>query len=364
MSGGDPGERLDALRGEIDALDDGILDLLQRRAGKALEVARVKEAEGRASFYDPERERRIVERLTRPGSGPLSASAVRSVFREIISACLSLQQPLRVAYLGPEGTFSQLAARRLFGQAAAYWDATTIEGVFDAVARGDASRGVVPVENSAEGPVLMTVRALLQNDLLIEREMVLEVTHCLLTRASSLPSIARVYSHPQALAQCGLWLQRNLPGVPAIQTSSTSAAVLDALGDPAGAALGSKLAGDLYGLATLCENVQDNHDNATRFLVIGKHDARPTGDDKTTLAFRLDDGPGALRRALGAFEEEGISLSRIESHPSREKAWGYVFLCDLLGHREDARVSAALERLRERAEWVKMLGSYPRFKRG
>jgi chorismate mutase/prephenate dehydratase len=356
--------RLDELREEIDAIDDALLELLQRRAGKAMDVARVKEAEGRASFYDPERERTIVERLTRARPGALSASAVRSVFREIISACLSLQQPLRVAYLGPEGTFSELAARRLFGQGAAYWDAATIDGVFDAVARGDAARGVVPVENSSEGPVLMTVRALLQHDLRIERELVLEVTHCLLSRASSLPSIARVYSHPQALAQCGLWLQRNLPGVPAIQTSSTSAAVLDALGDPSGAALGSRLAGELYGLPALCENVQDNHDNATRFLVIGKTDAPPTGDDKTTLAFRLDDGPGALRRALGAFEEEGISLSRIESHPSREKAWGYVFLCDLLGHRQDARVKAALERLSERVAWVKMLGSYPRHKSG
>jgi chorismate mutase/prephenate dehydratase len=351
---------LDELRAEIDRIDDALLDALEQRARVVLDVARVKEAEGRASFYDPDRERRIVERLTLARRGILPVSAVRAVFREIISACLSLEQPLRVAYLGPEGTFSQLAARQLFGQAAAYWDAATIDGVFDAVAGGDASRGVVPLENSSEGSVSVTVRALLEGELVIERELVLEVSHCLLTRAGSLPKIARVYSHPQALGQCGLWLRRNLPDVPTIQKSSTSAAVLEALADPEGAALGSKLASELYGLPALCEGVQDDKANATRFVVIAKADAPPTGKDKTTLAFSLEDGPGALRRALGAFEEAGLSLTRIESHPSREKAWGHVFLCDLEGHRTDASVAAALGRLRAICAWVKVLGSYPR----
>lgn len=361
MSADSPKTNLDDLRREIDSIDDDILSLLERRASVAVEVAKVKEAEGRASYYDPDRERRIVERLNSGRQGPLSALAVQAVFREIISACLSLQKPLRVAYLGPEGTFTQLAARKLFGQAAAYWDATTIDGVFDAVARGEVSRGVVPIENSSEGSVNTTLRALLQHELLIEREIVLEVAHCLLTRAASLPSVVRVYSHPQALGQCNNWLARNLPDVRIVPTSSTSAAVLEALADPEGAALGSHLAGELYGLPSLCENVQDNKDNATRFLVIGARDAAPTGDDRTSLAFSLEDGPGVLRRALGAFEDEGISLTRIESHPSREKAWGYLFFCDMLGHRTDPRVNAAIERLRASCSWVKMFGSYPRY---
>ncbi|MFO0659294.1 MAG: prephenate dehydratase [Polyangiaceae bacterium] len=354
--------KLDPLRAQIDSIDDQLLALLERRAQVAVDVARAKVAAGLASYYDPDRERRIVERLTHGHAGPLSSLAIRAVFREIISACLSIQQPLRVAYLGPEGTFSQLAARKLFGQAAAYWDAPTIDGVFDAVARGDVSRGVVPVENSSEGSVSATLRALLNHDLLIERELVLEVAHCLLSKAPSLTSVARVYSHPQALGQCGNWLSRNLPDVPTIPCSSTSAAVLEALADPQGAALGSQLAGELYGLPTLCENVQDNKDNATRFLVIGPRDSVPTGDDRTSLAFSLVDGPGVLRRALEAFENEGLSLTRIESHPSREKAWGYLFFVDLVGHRESPSVSAAITQLEKGCSWVKLFGSYPRHK--
>lgn len=357
-----PASDLDAIRHRIDSIDDAILDLLEQRAAAALEVARAKEREGRASFYDPERERRIVERLTAARPGRLPSASVRAVYREIISACLSLQKPLRIAYLGPEGTFSQMAARQLFGDAAAYWDASTIDGVFDAVVRGDTARGVVPIENSSEGSVAATVRALLHNELFIEREIVLQIAHCLLTRAPSLSAIARVYSHPQALAQCALWLHRNLPDIPTIDKASTSAAVLEALADPEGAALASRVAEDLYHLPVLCQNVQDVHDNATRFLVIGKSDANPTGNDKTTLAFSLEDSPGALRRALQSFEEEGITLTRIESHPSRERAWGYVFLCDMAGHRLDPQLGKAIDRLRAACAWVKLLGSYPRYR--
>lgn len=353
-------EPLDRLRADIDAIDDGILALLEQRAELALEVATAKQAAGLAAYYDPERERRIVARLDAASRGRLSGTAVHAVFREIISACLSLQQPLRVAYLGPEGTFTQLAARELFGRGAEYRDATTIFGVFDAVARGHAARGVVPIENSSEGSVASTLRALVQHELLIERELVLDIRHCLLTRATALSDVTRVHSHPQALGQCSAWLQRNLPMVQVLPTASTAAAVIEALADPGSAALGSSLAGDLYGLPTLVEKVQDEPDNATRFVVVSPRDAARTGDDKTTLAFRLGEGPGELRRALEAFEAEGVDLARIESQPSRERAWAYLFSCDLAGHRDDGPIQAAIARLQASGAWVKLLGSYPR----
>lgn len=347
------------LRQAIDAVDLEILRLLEQRAEIAREIAAAKEREGVPSFYDPERERRVLERIVTAAGGALPPAALRAVFREIMSACLALQMPLAVAYLGPEGTYSHVAARRLFGQAAALRDTATIEGVFDAVARGDAARGVVPVENSTEGSVAATARALLEGDLKIEREFVLEIAHALLTRAPSLPAVARVYSHPQALGQCAQWLRKNLPDAELIQRPSTAAAARDAIGDPEGAALGHRLAGELYALPVLVEGVQDRADNATRFVVVAPSDAARTGDDKTTVAFAVDDAPGALRRALAVFEEEGVSLTRIESHPSRERPWGYVFLCDVAGHRDDGPVARVVERLSNVARWVKMLGSYP-----
>lgn len=352
-------DTLARLRDEIDAIDDALLALLEQRAALALDVAEAKQAANLPAYYDPERERRILARLGERVQGRLAAASVHAVFREIISACLSLQQPLRVAYLGPEGTFTQQAARALFGRAADYREAPTIAGVFDAVARGQAERGVVPIENSSEGSVAATLRALVQHELLIEREVLLDIRHQLLARASSLSDIVRVYSHPQALGQCAAWLQRNLPFVSLVHTRSTAAAVVEALGDACGAAIGSALAGDLYGLPVLVEHVNDEPDNATRFVVIAARDAARTGHDKTTLAFRLGDAAGALRRALEAFEREGINLSRIESQPSRERAWDYLFSCDLDGHRDDPPVQAAIARLREGGAWVKLLGSYP-----
>jgi chorismate mutase/prephenate dehydratase len=351
---------LDDLRATIDGIDDAILELLERRADTARAVAAEKERVGRASYYDPERERSILERLVAKSRKALPDAAIRAVYREIISACLSMQRPLRVAFLGPRGTFSEMAARGLFGDAAEYVEAATIEGVFDAVTRGDASRGVVPVENSGEGSVAATLRSLVEGELRIERETVIEVAHCLLSRASSLAKVRRVYSHPQGLGQCAAWLRKNLPDATLVQKASTAGAALEAAADPEGAAIGNRLAGEHHGLDVLASDVQDSRDNATRFLVVGPKDSPRTGDDKTTLAFGLLDRPGALRAALGAFEEEGITLSRIESQPSRDRAWSYVFVCDFGGHREDEASQRALAKLGEAAATVKVIGSYPR----
>jgi chorismate mutase/prephenate dehydratase len=350
---------LDDLRHRIDAIDDGILALLEERADVVALVAREKQ-DKQLVTHDPERERQVLERLAEKGAGRFPREAIAAVFREVMSACLAIQAPLTVAFLGPEGTFTHIAARRLFGLGARYTETTTIDSVFDAVRRGVAAYGVVPIENSTEGSVTHAVDALLEGGLLIRRELVLPVSHCLLGVAARLGDVERVYSHPQALAQCRGWLAKNLASAQLVQTTSTAAAAREAAGDPHGAAVGSVLAGELHGLPVLRERIQDRDENATRFVVLSREDGKRTGCDRTTLGFALRDEPGALRRALEIFDAEGVNLSRIESRPSRQKAWDYVFLVDLNGHRDDPDVARALTRLREHGESVTMLGSYPR----
>jgi len=353
---------LDDLRSRIDELDEGILKLLDDRARVVAEVARAKR-EANLPTYDPDRERMILDRLA-ARAGRFPADAIRAVYREVMSACLALQEPLKVAYLGPEGTFSHAAARSFFGLAATYCEATTMEGVFDAVARRQAEHGVVPIENSSEGSVPHAVDALVAGDLLIRAEFEIEVAQCLLTRAG-LASIERVYSHPQPLGQCRVWLAKNLGSAQLVQASSTAAAVREAMADPGGAAIASRFASELYGLPIARERIQDNAENYTRFNVVSTEDAARTGDDKTTVAFSLRDGHGrgALLRVLAVFDHEAITLTRIESRPSRGKPWDYVFLAELEGHRDDANVARAMEQLREKCPMVKHLGSYARARR-
>jgi chorismate mutase/prephenate dehydratase len=282
-----------------------------------------------------------------------------------MSACLALQEPLKIAYLGPEGTFSHAAARTLFGLAATYTEATTFDGVFDAVARREAQYGVVPLENSTEGSVTHAVDALIAGDLLIRAELELDVSQCLITRAPGLASIERVYSHPQPLGQCRVWLAKNLAAAQLVQASSTAAAVREAAADPRGAAIASRLAAELYGVPVARERIQDSAENYTRFAMLALEDAARTGDDKTTVAFMVPDGRGrgALLRVLAILDEEEINLTRIESRPSRDKPWDYIFLAEFVGHREDPNVARGLARLREHCPLVKHLGSYPRFAR-
>jgi chorismate mutase/prephenate dehydratase len=350
---------LDDHRKRIDELDDQILKLLDERARVVADVAKAKR-DANLPTYDPERERQVLDRLA-ARAGRFPAEAIRSVYREIMSASLALQEPVKVSYLGPEGTFSHAAARRFFGLAAKYQEATTFDGVFDAVSRGQAAFGIVPVENSSDGAVPHAIDALVSGSLLIRAEMDLEVSQCLLGRAG-MASIERVYSKAEVFGQCRLWLAKNLGAAQLVQAPSTAAAVREANNDPQGAAIASKLASELYGVPVLRERIQDRAENFTRFVVVAHEDAARTGNDKTTLAFSLKDGHGrgALMRALAVFDQEELSLTRIESRPSREKSWDYVFLVDLLGHREDEKVAHAIERLREICPLVKPLGSYPR----
>jgi chorismate mutase/prephenate dehydratase len=354
---------LDELRRKIDAIDAEILERLDRRAELAREVAEEKKLAG-LPMHDPERERQVLERVEqhavdRQGTG-LPKASVRAIFREIIGACLALEQPQTVAYMGPPGTFSHIAARTAFGPGARYVDFVTIGEVIDQVARGAATFGVAPIENSTEGGVTATLDALLESDVMIHGELVIEVSLSLMGREPDLSKIRRVYSHPQPLAQCRAFLARELPTVELVTSSSTTAAAREAASDEAGAAIGSRLAAELYDLLVIREGVQDRAENATRFVVLAKSDAPRTGRDKTSLAFSTPHAQGALRRALQIFDDEGINLTRIESRPAPGRRWEYVFFTDFLGHRSDEPVARAIERLKQSCSTVHLLGSYAR----
>ena len=356
-----PGLPLDSLRGRIDNIDDQVLLLLEARAELVNHVAAEKRDAG-LPIWDPVRERALLGRLASKASGRFPPEAIEAIYREIMSACLALQQPHRIAYLGPEGTFTHLAARELFGLAGQYVECTTIDGVFDAVRRADVLYGVAPIENSTEGAVNTTMDALIDGGVRIRQERVLRIAQSLVSRARTIGEIDTVVSHPQGLAQCRGWLSRNLPQAQLIHATSTAQAVREAAANPRAAAIAGRLAAELHGVPVLAPVVQDREDNATRFVVIALEDARPTGRDKTSIAFTLPDESerGALRRALEIFDGHDLNLARIESRPSRERAWRYTFVVDVEGHREDGTVAAALIDLERIADRVTVIGSYPR----
>ena len=351
--------KLPELRQAIDALDDELLRLLNERARLVTEVGTLK-AQLKQPFYVPERERQILERLAQANSGPFPTEALRPVFSEIISACLSLEHPLKVAFLGPEATFTHMAARTRFGLSARYVPAATVAGVFAEVDKGTADLGVVPIENSTEGVVNSTLDVLIDSELSITAEIATEVSHCLLTRSGTLDGVQKVYSHPQALAQCRHWLSSNLPNVAQIEVASTALAARLTRDDQVAAAVASELAGQLYDLKVARKKIEDEVRNVTRFLVIGREPAPATGRDKTSILFSLKDSAGVLFRVLQPLADAGLNLSRIESRPSRKKLWDYVFFIDVDGHMVEPSVQSAIAALRSSCEFVKVLGSYPR----
>ncbi|NPB06321.1 MAG: prephenate dehydratase [Aquificae bacterium] len=356
-------EEISVLRQAIDRVDEEILRLLNERARLAKRIGEIKKEKG-LPVHVPEREREIFEKLLKLNrekyGGVFPEEALLHVFREIISACLSLEKPLKIAYLGPKATFTHQAALEFFGLSAQYVACGTIKEVFKEVETGRADYGVVPVENTTEGVVNSTLDMFLESELKITGEVVLPINLYLLSSASSLEDVKRVYSQKLALAQAKEWLEKNLPGVQTIEVESTAKACEIALEDERSAAIASESAAYAYHLNILARNIQDNAENFTRFLVIGKKELAPTGRDKTSVLFGVRDEPGALYKALEAFYKEGVNLTKIESRPSRKKAWDYVFFVDLEGHKEEKRVKRALDELSKRALFVKVLGSYPR----
>jgi chorismate mutase/prephenate dehydratase len=352
-------DEIDRLRQEIDAVDDQIQELLNERARKVLRVGEVK-ALRQTEFYVPSREREIFERLAAQHAGPFPEPALRSVFREIISGCLSLEKQLKVAYFGPEASFTHIACKQHFGLSVRYVPVKSISGVFDEVARGRSEYGVVPIENSTEGVVNHTLDMFMESDPQICAEILLEVSHHLLSKAPSLGAVQKVYSHPQAIAQCRMWLDANLPGTPVIDVASTAVAAQLASEDETAAAIASELAAQIYNLRVVKAKIEDSPANFTRFLVIGRRPPPPSGDDKTSLMISLKDEPGILYRALQPFHDHKVNLTKIESRPSKKKPWEYVFFIDLDGHMQTPLVAKAVEELRPSCEVVKVLGSYPR----
>ena len=355
----DKGRRdIDALRAEIDRIDRRLVELIAQRASHALEIGRRKRAAGLPVFA-PEREKDLLAGLSRSNRGPLPDAHVRNIFREIISACREVQHPLSVAYLGPEFTFSHQAALRHFGHSCRMKALAGMEEIFREVERGSCSVGLVPVENSGEGAVNAALDQLLASRLKVCGEVYAPISHVLMSASEDLKAITTVYSHPQALAQCRVWLGRNLPQARVAEASSTAAAARQAAGAPGAAAVGARAAAERYGLKVLAEGIQDYAHNTTRFLVVGPQDAPPCGHDKTCLVFMTTHQPGSLHLALGELAGRGLNLTRIESRPTRDRPWEYAFFVDLLGHRSDPQVAEALEALRKQVEQLKVLGSFP-----
>ncbi|HJV64151.1 MAG TPA: prephenate dehydratase [Geomonas sp.] len=350
---------LPKLRQAIDAVDDHILELLNQRAKLVMDVGALK-TEAHSEFHVPSREREIYERLTANNPGPFPSDAIRSVFREIISASLALEHPMRVAFLGPKATFSHLAALQQFGLAAELCPERSIPAVFEAVAKGEAYYGVVPVENTTEGMISHTLDMFMESELKINAEVLLEVSHFLLSRTGRFEDVKKVYSHPQPLAQCRKWLAENLPNVPLVDVASTTLAAQIVCEDYTAAAIASEYAASIYNLKVVKARIEDQVNNFTRFLVIGRKIADKSGDDKTSLMFSVRDEPGILHRMLEPFAKRGINLSKIESRPLKKKAWEYIFYLDLTGHISDPEVAEAVQELGTCCQFVKVLGSYPR----
>ncbi|MFW5868467.1 MAG: prephenate dehydratase [Armatimonadota bacterium] len=350
-------DSLDELRSKIDQIDAKLLDLLVERAKMASRIGEAKEATD-SVVYAPNREAELLRALTNNELGPLGPASVEAVFREIVSACRGLQQVPSVAFLGPEHTFTHLAARKRFGHRAQFSPAGSIGDIFNAVESHQADFGVAPIQNSTEGVVGLTLDCLLDTPLRICAEIYVQINH-FLAGSGGIDEIRQVRSHPQVLAQCRQWLRENLPGVEQVATSSSSAAAAEVEGDRSAAAICTREAAGAQGLEVLAEHIEDLADNRTRFFVVGDIDVPPTGEDKTSVVFSTPHRAGALHRALSAFFLYEINLTMIQSRPARGRLWEYVFFVDFEGHRDDPAAAAALKQLSEFCPLVKVLGSYP-----
>jgi chorismate mutase/prephenate dehydratase len=346
------------LRQAIDRCDTEIVRLLNERTEYVLKIGEIKRAAGQ-EIYAPQRERTVLQRVSRSNTGPLTDASLQHIYREIMSSALALEKPMTIAYFGPEATFTHQAAIRRFGSSLRYAAMKTIADVFAEVARNRADYGVVPVENSTEGVVTHTLDMFVDSDLKIVAQIILPIQHCLLGKAGGVEDVKRLYSHPQALAQCRQWVQVHLPNAEVIEASSTTRAAELAARNRRAAAIASSLAAERYNLRIIEADIQDNSNNATRFLVLGRQCGAPTGRDRTSIMFSVVDEVGSLHRALAPLSRHRINMTRIESRPSKRKAWAYFFFVDVKGHSEDPPLAGALAELTRHCSYVKVLGSYP-----
>ncbi|WP_111640567.1 prephenate dehydratase [Marinimicrobium alkaliphilum] len=357
-------DKLLALRERIDSIDEQIARLISERARCAQSVAEVKKAENpdqAVLYYRPEREAQVLRKAMERNPGPLSNEEMARLFREIMSACLALEQPVKVAYLGPEGTFTQQAALKHFGHSAMALPFSAIDEVFREVEAGAVNYGVVPVENSSEGVVNHTLDNFMSSNLKICGEVELRIHHNLLVSSvTDTKSISRIYSHAQSLAQCRKWLDAHYPNAERVAVSSNAEAAKRLKGEWNAAAIAGSMAAELYDLRILAEKIEDEPDNSTRFLIISSQEVPPSGVDKTSLLVAMRNEPGALHNLLEPFHRHNVDLTRVESRPSRTGAWTYVFFIDFTGHAQDAAVAEVLKEVASRAADLKILGSYPK----
>lgn len=349
------------LRDAIDALDNQLLTLFNQRAGLAQDVADIKIADGEVGdFYRPDREAAVLRRVKETNPGPLADEHIARIYRELMSSCLALEKPLTVAFLGPVGTFTQEAALKHFGHAVNTHPTITIADVFHQVETGNAHYGVVPVENSTEGVITHTLDTFMSSSLRICGEVALRIHHHLLSQSKQLKDITVVYSHQQSLGQCRQWLMANLPSVEVVAVNSNAEAARLAAETPSSAAIAGEMAADIYELHKLASHIEDETHNTTRFLIIGEREVPVSGEDKTSMMISTKNVAGALQSVLAPFAYAGISLNKIESRPSRQGAWEYIFFVDIDGHKDDENVSKVLKELEPNVNFLTVLGSYPK----
>lgn len=348
---------LNQYRKMIDQIDVRIVKLLNERAAISLKIGQEK-LKHRKGVYAPDREKEVLRKIKAISGGPMTGEALEAIYREIMSSSLSLEKDVRISYLGPEGSFTHLAANKKFGTQVEYISCQSILEVFQKVEQNDCDYGVVPIENSIEGAVTHTFDLLADSDLKICSQLMLKVSHNLMSRGP-LSRVKKIYSNPQVFGQCRNWLLQNLPAAQQVWTSSTTQAAQLAMKEKAAAAIASRQAALIYGLKIIANDIQDIAHNTTRFLVIAKEDVPPTGHDRTSVLFSIKDKVGALHAMLEPFDRHRINLTKIESRPSKKKAWDYYFFVDFEGHRQDPKVKTALNELEDMCKYLKILGSYP-----
>ncbi len=342
------------IRKKIDAIDSRILELLNERAGLALQTSKFKK-----HFYDPVRERQIFERLWEMNKGPLEDDHIANIYREVLSACRGLQRPLKVAFLGPKATFSHAAAKSRFGASIEEHPCADIGLVFDEVEKDRAIYGVVPFENSSEGIINYTLDRFAVTPVSICGEIYSEIVMNLISKQEDISKIKKIYTHPKAIEQCSEWLRRNASDKEVIQVASTGLAAQRAARSRSAAAIAGKLAAEIYSLKIIESHIEDSRDNVTRFMIIGKQKMPKTGNDKTSVLFSVRHEPGTLYRALNSFEKYNINLTMMQARPSRKGQWEYIFFVDLMGHKSDEEVKSALAEMKKETIILKTCGSYP-----
>jgi chorismate mutase / prephenate dehydratase len=351
-------KKMNALRNKIDKIDKEILELLSQRAAITLSIGKIK-TENSKTIFSPVREADVYRNVLTHNKGPLSKESIKAIYSEIMSGSLSLQTRLKIAYLGPEATFTHIAALKRFGKSLDYIECASISDVFTEVERKRASYGVVPIENSTEGAVNHTLDMFVDSDLKICSECYLPIEHNLMVKFKSHRAIKNIYSRYEVFAQCRIWLEKNLPGAKLVSCASTTEAAIAVAGKKADAAIGSSLAAEKYKLHIVARSIEDSPHNITRFLVIGKQDVKRTGNDKTSILFSMKDKAGALHDVLVPFKKTKVNLTKIESRPSKKRAWKYYFFIDMQGHISDKKIISSIGYLRKHTSLIKILGSYP-----